>query len=79
MLKELSAVYEFSSTNMFSGGNKEEGQDLGDVKVDWSVQGEESLIKQWNVIWRCHADGTVQRKVMDAGMKSCHIPVQHRK
>ena len=80
-------AYDLPSAGLFTGGGgdssnrskKGEEEDLGDLKVEWSVQGDDSLVKQWNLSWHCHADGAVQRKIVDSQVRTCLIPVQHRR
>ena len=63
------------------GLNTAEGeqQDLGDIQLDWGVQGDDKLIKQFTLLWHCLADGSIQKKVVEPDVRTATIPVQHQK
>ena len=53
------------------GGQK----DLGDIRVDWTLQGDNSVIKQFNVTWHCQEDGATQSQCIDVDERSTIIAV----
>ena len=80
LLKELQASYVSAVPSLQANRDENsDSADLGDVKVDWSVQGDSTFIRQFNVEWHCHADGSVQKKIVNSDVRSCSIPVQHAK
>ena len=80
LLKDLQANYVAAvGSQPAKRDENSDSADLGDVKVDWSVQGQPMFIRQFNVEWHCHADGSVQKKIVGPEVRSCSIPVQHYK
>ena len=66
----LRCSYLIPETGIKGGQN-----DLGDIRVDWSLQGDNSVIKQFNVTWHCQEDGATQSQCIDVDERSTIIAV----
>ena len=80
LLKEVQATYVPAVETLKSKkDNDSEAADLGDIKVDWTIQGDRAKVRQYSLVWRCHGDDSVQTKVVGPEVRSCTLPVQHRR
>ena len=52
---------------------------FGDLELDWDVQGDINLLKQFSVVWYNDDDRIIQTKYVSPDFRHCIVPVTKNK
>ncbi|KAK3579080.1 hypothetical protein CHS0354_029940 [Potamilus streckersoni] len=64
-----------SLSSFFTHNEDRDNRTFGDIKVQWTTQGQHSLLKQFNVVWYNLEDRVIQTKYVSPDFSKCSIPV----
>ncbi|KAL3853216.1 hypothetical protein ACJMK2_016773 [Sinanodonta woodiana] len=67
--------YLHSLSSFFTHNEDRDNRTFGDIKVQWTTQGQHNLLKQFNVVWYNLEDRVVQTKYVSPDFSKCSIPV----
>lgn len=48
---------------------------FGDIELNWTIQGNTNLLKQFNIVWYSMDDRIIQTKYIGPEQRRCTIPV----
>jgi len=60
-------------------GSESSRKDVGDIHVQWTMKGDYSHVRQFDVTWRNLATGAILTKSFDPETNKCLIPVNQRR